>query len=421
MAESNVIDDMGLDDPPGLVVPRQRSRFVQTDEGVEQRKAEAVAKKSESMSAMHFDSPGATDWVEMARNWMPLIDLTTRVVQPDFAVEGLILSGKVGALVAAGGTGKTTILAYLGVCIATGRPFFGCKVKPGTFVLLSNDDGQEDLEGALSLVMKAMQLTDDEAGIVALKVRIFSLQGQNGCKVFTTNLKGATVATGLDTSILQAVGHIPDLVGIALDTLRQFSGGSSNDEQVVKLTIAAATEVAVATGAFVILPHHTGKQNFRDGVSDMYAGSGSAAIADNCRFVLLLQTATWSDIESKVRRTGQERGDPLVLISTRGSLLVKAPEPMFLHRDGFYIGRVAGAVLTRDQQLDDRDREVLRAIRAGAQSKRQIEASVKGKSTTIYRHIDDLELRRHIENVSPNASCKYVVTDSGLRLLEQAP
>lgn len=104
--------------------------------------------------------------------------------------------------------------------------------------------------------------------------------------------------------ILQAVAGISDLVGIALDTLRQFSGGSSNDEQVIKLTIAGATEVALRTGAYVVLPHHTGKQNYRDGVADMYCGSGSAAIADNCRFVLLLQTTTWGDIESKVRRVG---------------------------------------------------------------------------------------------------------------------
>ena len=51
-----------------------------------------------------------------------------------------IQAGKVGALVAAGGVGKTTLMLKLGICIALGRPFFGQGVKKGSFLLISNDD-----------------------------------------------------------------------------------------------------------------------------------------------------------------------------------------------------------------------------------------------------------------------------------------
>lgn len=255
-------------------------------------------------------------WVKAMQAWQPTRRVGTRTVNVQYAVDGLVRVGKVGVLVAAGGTGKTTLLLILAICHATGRPFFGQNVLPGTFVLLSNDDPLEDLECALDLVVQALRLTEEELALVDQKVRLHSLQGAAGLKTFTTSNAGSVSATGLEELVLRAVRGIPDLVGIAIDTLRQFSGGSSNDEQVIKLTIAAATEIALGTGAYVILPHHTGKQNYRDGVADMYAGSGSAAIADNCRFVLLLQTATWSDIESKVQRTGRERGDPFVLIST---------------------------------------------------------------------------------------------------------
>lgn len=357
------------------------------------------------------------EWVERAQKWSP-VDLDTVVADVRFALHGLIPLGKVGALVAAGGTGKTTLLLVLFVCIATGRPFFGLRVKQGTAVLLSSDDPQEDLEGALIRVCAAMALSADERIFVSAKVRVVSLLGLGGTKVFTRTDRAEVIETGLDELILQAVAGAKDLVCIALDTLRQFSGGNSNDEQVIKLSIAAATTVAMRTGASVILPHHTGKQNYRDGVTDMYCGSGSAAIADNCRFVLLLQTTTWADIEGKVQRTGREYGQPLVLHSTRGSLLVKPAEPMFLHRDGFYLGRIEGAVKTRDQQEDERDRAVLHAVRAGHQFKNAIHRVVKGNKTACLARVDDLVDRGLLQIGSSSGSKRLMVSSAGATYLD---
>lgn len=366
-------------------------------------------------------APPLAEWVEAALKWSP-VDLDAPPVEVKFAVHGLIPAGKVGALVAAGGTGKTTLLLILFACIATGRPFFDCPVTQGTAVLLSSDDPQEDLEAALAQVCRAMGLSDMERTLVSAKVRVISLLGLSGTKVFTTVDGGGVVSTGLDELILQAVEGIKDLVCIALDTLRQFSGGSSNDEQVIKLTIADATTVALRSGAAVVFPHHTGKQNYRDGIGDMYCGSGSAAIADNTRFVLLLQTTTWADIEAKVQRTGQEQGDPLVLTSTRGSLRVKAPPPIFLHRDGFLVGLVKGKVLTRDQQLDKKDREILAAVRGGAQTKNAINGKVISKRTTLNAAIDDLLERGLLihddASGSRSGSQKLMLSPAGAEVLD---
>jgi RecA-family ATPase len=210
-------------------------------------------------------------------------------------------------------------------------------------------------------------------------------------------------------------------VGVALDTLRQFSGGSSNDEQVIKLTIAGATAFAASRRVFVVLPHHTGKQNYREQITDMYCGSGSAAIADNCRFVLLLQTTTWADIESKVQRTGQERGDPLVLRSTRGSMLVKEPPPMFFHRDGYFIGLVKGKTLTHNEQAEKKDRAILQAVRDGAQSKTAILAKTGGKKQTVLARIGELEDLDYLSNGSQSGSPKYVLTTKGANFLDHHP
>lgn len=402
------LDDLGLEPPPTLPTGYPSRR---------------VAPKPAPSPERGTGPSTAPEWASAVRSWVAPPLLAAEPVLVEFAVGKLIQAGKVGALVAAGGTGKTTLLLNLALCHATGREFLGMRVTRGTFVLLSADDPQEDLDAALALVVKAAKLTQAELDAVRQKVRVISLQGMTGLRTFTVNVGGTAAPTGLEEYLLFALEDIPDLVGVALDTLRHFAGGKTVDEDVITTTIAGATAVANATGAYVVIPHHTGKQNYRDSVADMYCGSGSAAIADNARFVLLLQAATWSDIETKVQRTGQERGDPLVLTSTRGSLLVRPPEPIYLHRDGFGIGRVAGATLTREQILDERDREVLRAVRAGAQTKSAIAVAVKGKKAAVLDRVDDLEVRGFLRNGSQNGSQsrpQYALTSEGASFLDAA-
>ena len=374
------------------------------------------------MTALAEPLPTMPAWVEQMRNWVPPTDLATRRVAVQWAVEGWIQCARVGALVSAGGTGKTTMLLNLAICHALGRRFNDCPVKRGSFVLLSRDDAQDDLDGALAKMVQAMRLTVIEAETVAAKVRVMSLQGVPGAYPFTRPAQGGAIeTTNIEELVCQSLEGISDLVGTSFDTLRQWSGGATNDEQVMTATIAACNRVAQRTGAYVIVPHHTGKQSYREEITDMYCGSGSAAIADNCRFILLLQTATWKDIELQVQRTGQERGDPLVLRSTRGSLLVKSPPPVFMCRHGFEIAHIAGAVRSREQQFDERDRGVLRAVRDGCQTKRAILRRVKGKTADQNARIDDLEARGLIANDSqsdsPNAR-KFTLSSKGAAWLE---
>jgi len=113
----------------------------------------------------------------------------------------------------------------------------------------------------------------------------------------------------------------------------------------------------------------------------------------------------------------------VVLTSTRGSLLLKAPPPMCLCRDGFRISRIAGAVLTQAQLLDKRDAAILRAVMVGATTKNAICDRVGGKRQTVLQHIADLIERGHIRDDSGSQSGSQkgpvlVITTSGERLLE---
>jgi hypothetical protein len=354
-------------------------------------------------------------WAARVAGWTPP-DLNNVDTHVSFAVDGLIAAGKVGALVAAGGSGKTTLLLTLGACIALGRPFMGMAVKQGSFVLLSNDDSQQDLHAALAMVVHAMLLSPEEVAQVASKVRIISLHGLDA-PAFARVDGSKVVPSDMASTLAGTLATIPDLVGVAIDTLRQFAGGTANDEEVVKITIGGGQQIATRTGAFVVVAHHTGKQNYREGITDQYAGSGSAAIADNSRFVLLLQTTNWADIEQQVQRTGQELGDPLVLRSTRGSLLVQPPPPIFLVRNGHSITRIAGQALTLAQQLDRRDVAILEAVREGCGTKNAVYARVGGKKAAVLQAVDNLLERGHL---IVGGSRELVVSGNGAKHLEGA-
>ena len=363
------------------------------------------------------------EWVRKLAAWTPPEQFASADTPVTFEFEGVIAAGKVGALVAGGGTGKTILMLTMFVHGAIGRPFLGRHVRRGSYALMSSDDPQEDLEIALALVVAAMDLSASERREVLQRVRVHSLKAWGGEKTFATVQGGAVHPTDLDRSIIQALGSADDLRILALDTLRQFSGGTTNDEQVVKLSINGAEAVARELGCAVVIAHHTGKINYREVITDMYAGSGSAAIGDNCRFVLLLQNASWRDVDKNVARIGPATGTPLVLRPTRGSLLVKAAPPMWIRRDDYLIEEIKGATPSSATMFDTRDREILSAVRDGDSSKSAIYERVKGRKKDVFAAIDALEKRGLIMNSAPNGSAarpKLLVTDAGIRHLELA-
>ena len=109
-----------------------------------------------------------------------------------------------------------------------------------------------------------------------------------------------------------------------------------------------------------------------------------------------------------------------MLTSTRGSLLVKPPEPIYLHRDGFYVGRIEGAVLTADQVADEKDRAILRAVRGGAQSANTVAATVKGNRPAALARVGDLERRGLLQRGTGSGTGKLMVSPAGSKFLEAA-
>jgi hypothetical protein len=334
-------------------------------------------------------------WLAALMNYQPPLQSWREPPPVRWAVEGLIREGTVGALIAPGATGKTTLLITLGICHALGQPFLGRSVKQGGFLLLSLDDSQEDLDAAVGEVINAQRLSEREVLDVAAFLRVISLQGKKGPRSFNRpGLPGAPNAQ-MQEVLEVACAAVPDLVGVSVDTLRQFAGGPTNAEEVIMQVYSICAAVSTCTGAYFAITHHTGKQGAREDAGDMYAGSGSAAIADNARFVLVLaeekDRATLARIDLKTQGN-QAHGKETVLClgSRRGSIRHQAQKDVLIVRRGFLLE--AAAI---QEAGDARTLQILDAIAAEVDagrkpSKNAVFKAIGGNRNTVFAEIDEL-------------------------------
>ena len=103
---------------------------------------------------------------------------------------------------------------------------------------------------------------------------------------------------------------------------------------------SACATLSLESDAYFMIPHHTGKQQSRDDAGDMYAGSGSAAIADNARFLLVLtevkKRMELSGLDAKVQQDHNSGACKILRLSSRrGSIRHMARPDLLIVRRGF--------------------------------------------------------------------------------------
>jgi hypothetical protein len=309
--------------------------------------------------------------VQRVQAWKPLDPKTVKPVE--FYVEGLIEKRRAVGLVAPGGTGKTTTLLKMGIAGALNRAWFGMPVEQGVFVLLSKDDTQEDLEGAMSRVVEAEGLSEREAHAVYANVRLISLLGVVGSSTFAEERAGGVVETQLTQRLLTALAPIKNLRCVALDTVRQFAGADTNSNRVMTIMTQALVRVGHELGCVVIGPHHMTKEGARSKEVDQYMGSGGAAFGDNLRVILGLAEATLDELRSAMaleplQQAGLTGAQILKLTDTRGSLRRVALGTIWLSRRGFDIRRIEGRKLGPKERAAADAQRVVEVVERGATS-----------------------------------------------------
>ena len=323
--------------------------------------------------------------VQFLRDWVPLDPDTVKPVT--FYVDGLIEERRSVGLVAPGGTGKTSMLMDLAIATALGTDWYGMRVRQGTFVLMSLDDLQEDLDGAFMEFMHAKGLTPAEQHTVRNHVQLRSMIELPEYVAFAMETReGGVIATSLANDIIAGLLHLTDLRCVVMDTVRHFSGGDTNSSRVMTVLTKALGNISAMLHCATIGPHHMTKVGARSGDIDQYIGSGSAAFGDNLRVILSLRTTSVEELADNI---SIERGDMEVLRAyqilrlddTRGSLRRKVLPTIWVKRDGYKLTRIDGRKLGAAEKREVQMERVIEAVKRGATSAKQVRLALKISDT----------------------------------------
>lgn len=202
-----------------------------------------------------------------------------------YVVKNLLLARQVSMLCGAPNTGKSAVLACISSHVAMGRDFAEHRVRRAAVVYVAAEDPNGIGERTYPYMSAAPQST---APFYILD-RSLNLRQPDEVSRFITELLELSAKAGIDNLL------------VILDTLNLCIGdGDENSARDMGQAIGSAQRIAQATGAHVLIAHHTGTQ-------DKSRPRGSSAMNGNIDTMLVLHKADDSQPKGVVYITQEKQ------------------------------------------------------------------------------------------------------------------
>lgn len=304
-----------------------------------------------------------------AANFLPVSSLelsaarlTPRVIVPDY------IFADVRCLIAAGGTGKTTVKLYEAIIAALGRPLWGRRIDQSKrTALITREDSREILVSRMREIIRQMHLTEDELRQVLENVRIIDLSSipfRLSCVIDDVVMPHRV---NIDSLIEQLVEFGPDW--LIFDPLISFGVGEARINDAEQGLIEAFRIIRNIIGCCVEGVHHSGKANARDKALDQYAGRGGSALADGSRMVAVMQPLTPGEWEQETGSKLMDGQSGIVLALPKLSYCAQQ-DPIFIRRAGYLFDHESVIKRSRSQISNAIAEQVLQFIRHEAEQGR---------------------------------------------------
>lgn len=281
-----------------------------------------------------------------------------------FILRPYIPAERVTTLSGPGGSSKTTMLVYLAVCRALGRPFFGRTLPAeGRTVIVTTEDSRDDYHRKLAAIR--CQLGEDfDAQAVADSIVLLDLSGIP-IRMVETHGGNWTATPYPDhlAAILKTDAPGADLV--IMETVSRLAGGVETNES-LSILVEAAQRLCRLASAAVVLVAHVSQEAGRMGIADQYAARGGSSLGDNGRSSVVLTRLNANNRkqfapDADLTPDDMER---LLVLTHPKSNGAPCAKPLVLERIGTpYAGVLQPAALrTADEQQEDQRERLLSTI-----------------------------------------------------------
>jgi RecA-family ATPase len=279
--------------------------------------------------------------------------------------------GKVGVIVAPGGTGKSWFLVQAGVSVATGIPLADAWQvgETGSVLMLLAEDDDEELHRRLDVVMGQLAMAGQFDAIAMLRENLIikSMAGENNLMT-EANVAHEVELTAYVDRLIATAKLIPNLKLIVFDPVSRFRGGDENKAQDTTRFVEALERVAQATGANILCAHHANKGSMNSDDQNQSASRGSSALTDGVRWQLNLATMTKAE-STNFGIYPNERNFYLTATITKNNYAPPQPGIVLKRGTGGYLHRVALAS-QKDQVAHDTKSRIVRMVADEAASGR---------------------------------------------------
>jgi hypothetical protein len=211
-----------------------------------------------------------------ARNWQELIAMP----KPVYIIKSIIERGVLAEIYGPTQSGKSFLATDLALHVAFGWSWCGKRVRRGGVLYISAEGGTAIVR-RLEAFAKHHDVKLDDIDFRAV--------------IEPTNLFDHD---GAEQLIADAQG-VPNLVLVIIDTANRIMPGSKEDAEAMGKLVAACDMIRLATGAAVLLVHHSGK--------DIGRGSRGSSVLPAAVDVNISVTKNWkiSTVELEKQRDGE--------------------------------------------------------------------------------------------------------------------
>ena len=288
-------------------------------------------------------------------------------------------------LLAAGGTGKTTLQLYEAVHIVLGLPLYGFKISsPGTVLIVTAEDSRELLIARLRRIVVALGLSEVQRRAVQHGIRILDLSAQISRLVISDHGNNLQLTPLVDSIIEACKGDEPVLT--VFDPAISFGAGESRVNDNEQALITASRRIVRSLDCCVRYAHHLGKEAARNKMMDQYAGRSGSALPDGSRMVVVLQPWGENDkLDASPPAIFQATDDSQIMLLNRPKLSYEPPQAlMWIQRRDYVYECALDMPMNSESQISQNADQIERFLESELVSKRyHTKATVEGKRNTL--------------------------------------